>query len=345
MASSGPPPFDAEPEPGQPIAITATLVGAILVGVVAALFLLSFVFTRIPTDTQRLGVILGALHDREPPPEIAVFGNSVLMSGVDGAAVSASLAGHPVVWNVASTGQSFFESYLLTQELPSSVRVAVYPIMIRAGLRDEPIHSQKYNTLYMYGYRPEARTLTTARELYAAEIIEPLERSHLSQVFASRWALRQWVDRQLRAALRSDLQLDRATFDLFHPQSYEKPIDAKITDRFLDARIDSYASDGVSLAENTLALAERLVEHAAQQDRRTVFLFPPAHPRILERFGAPFTETLEAFREAIAARGEVLIVDALPILGSEHFIDDIHPTDAGAAILSRHLAASLGEVR
>ena len=63
-------------------------------------------FRNTPTDISRIGVLLEALRDAPEQPEVLVFGNSIVMSGIDAAQLGAELPDHPRAWNFASTGQS-----------------------------------------------------------------------------------------------------------------------------------------------------------------------------------------------------------------------------------------------
>ena len=83
---------------------------------------------KIPNDLQRTSVILRALKSRRPA--VVVFGDSVIMNGVDAAIISAQLPGSPQVLNLSSTGQTLAESYLYYQELPRSVQTVVQAVRV-----------------------------------------------------------------------------------------------------------------------------------------------------------------------------------------------------------------------
>lgn len=323
----------------------AGLITAILGGSALALLFLDYVFVRIPTDVQRLGVIVRSLQNSDSPPEAVVFGNSVLMSGIDARAMSQRMAGEPSIWNLASTGQTLLEAYLLSQVLPDSVETAVFSIPIRAGTKEDPLHPQKYNTLFMYGYRPDSRTIESVQSLYPPETANLLARSELAQIFASRWAIRQLVDTQLRRLLRPDLALDTATFDLHHPQSYERRIDEDITNRFLAKRRREFDENPPALAEGTLQLSVRIVKEAEHSGRRAIFLFPPMHPDLSESFRDAMDSLVSDFRQAMRDRPNTSVVSTLRLLDDSQYIDDMHPTNGGAEMLSARLASAIDAIR
>lgn len=317
------------------------LVASILGGVAVALWLLSIVFVWIPTDVRRLGVLVDALQARKPEPQIVVFGNSVLMSGIDASFLTDRLPDEPLAWNCASNGQTFLEAFLLSQELSNNTESSIYGLSIRAGEEDEPLHPQKYNTLFMYGYRPHPRTLKTVGEIFDPQTTALLERSRLQQLFASRWAVRQFIDTQIRTILRPDLALTHSTFDLFHPQSYEERIDPSITERFLERRLEAFHQKGLLLPETTRDLAEKIAKTSGGTNRRIVFLFPPVHPVLFAARREEMLQIVGSFREEMAGATDVHIVNALDLLGAEQFIDDMHPTNEGARILTTHLAQAI----
>ena len=105
------------------------------------------------------------------------------------------------VLNLGTTGQTLAESLLLYQELPASVRVviqAVNPVDLLARPR---IPAQKYNALFMYGYRPTAGTSACVHDILNDEPVTPIDRSELRGREPRRpsgWA-RAWVSPRRRS--------------------------------------------------------------------------------------------------------------------------------------------------
>ena len=229
------------PSPNLQLGPLAALVTSLIFGAALGLAVLELSFGSIPTDVARLGVLTQALSSESPTPEVVVFGNSAMMSGFDANAFRQSSPDASLAWNCASTGQTLTEAALLTQELPDSVERVVYALQVRAGPADKLIHPNKFNTFYMGGLRPTSDTREMLRSLGNAELNGLLEDSWLEHVVASRWAVRQLIDRMSRQLLRSDLELEHATIDLFHPQAYAKPIKESITASFIAGRNKTYA--------------------------------------------------------------------------------------------------------
>ena len=315
------------------------LIGSVLLGVAIALAAMPWVFRRTPTDVSRIGVLLEALGDAQRErPQFAVFGNSVIMSGIDARQLRETLPGHPLTWNLASTGQSLVEASLLTQASPDSLQRVLYTLELRPKGDEAPLVSQKFNTFYMNGFRPSPETIDTLGRIYGSGLRSLLTRPHLAQLFEARWAVRQLVDTQLRVLLRRDLTLASAEADLLHPQRYTSQVPPPVLQRFLEARLHALEGSQPALPDAERALAVALAEQAAKRGRRTVFLFPPIHPALLERHAAAYQQAALELSAFLEAQPETLVIDATRSLSAEQFIDDLHPTNAGAEILTELVA-------
>ena len=329
------------PSPNLQLGPLAALVTSLIFGAALGLAVLELSFGSIPTDVARLGVLTQALSSESPTPEVVVFGNSAMMSGFDANAFRQSSPDASLAWNCASTGQTLTEAALLTQELPDSVERVVYALQVRAGPADKLIHPNKFNTFYMGGLRPTSDTREMLRSLGNAELNGLLEDSWLEHVVASRWAVRQLIDRMSRQLLRSDLELEHATIDLFHPQAYAQPIKESITASFIAGRNKTYAQKSAMLPAETFELARSLAEQGVAAGRQTVFLFPPSHPGLFAPNEAAFSAVIDDFRVRMLHVPGAHVLNAIDLLPRTDFIDDMHPTNAGALTLTEYLVGSL----
>jgi hypothetical protein len=321
------------------------LIGALVLGVAAAAAVMPTLFRATPTDISRIGVLLSALRQPNLSPEVAVLGNSVVMSAVDGHQLSAALPGAPVVLNLASTGQSLVESYLLQQEFPDSVDTVVQLVTPSGSEREErPLEPQKYNTFYMYGFRPSRHVVDTLGQIFGPSLADILTASDLSQRFQARWAVRQFVDTQMRMFLRSDLTLADAERDLFHPQRYTAPVGARRLQRSIEGAVARLAGS-ISVRESTWRLIEQMIEDSWSRHRLFVALLPPVHPQVLGAVGGQLVPALHRFQARLSEQKGVVVVDATDALDSEHFVDALHPTNSGAEIVTDLLAQRIAAAR
>jgi hypothetical protein len=321
---------------------------ALLIGVAFAWLTTPLLARRVPNDLSRIGVLLDALHDTRPGPEIVVLGDSEVMCGVDARALERLLPGAPLAWNLASTGQTLAESFLLYQELPESVRIVVQKVSGEALRRPLRLEIQKYTLFHLHGYRPRPETRSVLESSVDAEGREALALSDAQQRWRARWVLRQFVDAEVRRALRPDLALARATHDLFFPQPYDVRLpDAKLA-RMLDERREGLRSAGEDpVTDEARGLLDAMVRAASAARREIVFLVTPVHPALdsaLER------RQVETVRDTLAALAqeegqEIPLVDASGALTSDRFIDARHPTGEGAEIVTGLLARHLATLR
>lgn len=327
------------------------LIGALLLGVASAAVAIPPVFRATPTDVSRIGTLLTALRDPAARPEVVVFGNSVLMSAVDGRQLTDSLPGRPLAYNLASTGQSMVESYLLYQELPDSVRDVVQLASVLVADDAKVLDRQKYNTFYMNGFRPTAQTRQRLDGIFGAEVTDQLDSTGLSQSFLARWAIRQLVDTQLRVVLRRDLTLASAERDLYHPQRYNDSDSA--TRAYADSVRQQRVDRGIAailrrlgsppklrVHERQRRLIAQMIANARADGARLTLLLPPIHPKLRAALNTSLPRAIASFSEEVRSAGAD-VFDASLLLEDEHFVDSIHPNNAGAAVVTRALAEQL----
>jgi hypothetical protein len=297
-----------------------------------------WVFRNTPTDISRIGALLEALRDPRADPRILVFGNSVIMAGIDGGQLRDELPGRPLAWNLASSGQTLVQSVLLAQEAPASVRIVLYTLQLRSGVDETPLSTQVYNTFYMFGFRPSRQTLETIGRVHGTAMGSVLARSHVAQLFEARWAVRQFADTQLRILLRRDLALATAATDLLHPQPYLAPFAPALVERMVAVHRAALEEHPPTLPPADRELVAVLAAEAAARGRRSVFLLPPVHPAIRAPHRAAFDRAVAEVVDFLAEQPGALAIDATAALPAADFFDDEHPTDSGARVLT-HLVA------
>ena len=250
--------------------------------------------------------------------------------------------------NMSTTGQTLLEALLLYQELPDSVTDVVQAVSLDDASSPPELPAQKYNALYLYGYRPEPQTIQMARATAALTSTPelPLGHSFVAQTFQGRWAVRSMIDTNARMLLRRDLKLGAGN-DLFFPHVYTSRLSPEKYERAIAAYITSHRS-----APNTGALhpsvrevLNAIHEVCVRGQRRLTFLIPPINPRVQ---GPTTTATLEAlatFLRTLCVDSRTSTLDARDLLTQEHFLDAIHPTRQGAAILTKSVRDHLTRQR
>jgi hypothetical protein len=317
------------------------LVVALLCGVGVALLLLPWIFQHTQSDVSRIGVLMTEMQNPTATPKVVALGNSIVMSGIDARQLRAELPGKPLSWNLASTGQTLAESFLFTQLIPASVEVAIYGMELQPEPREPSLIRPKYNAFYMFGFRPSEFTRRTLERIYP-EVTPTLELSHLHHLFDARVAVRQQIDTRIRILLRTDIELEGTESDLFHPQQYSRPIDARVLDRLLEERGTAAGHIGsLQVREGTPALARAIVDEARKSGRATLFVLLPVHPGLPSPpQGSGRTGELLAM---LAKFPQAAVLDVSHLLPAEDFIDHIHPTNEGARKLTTRIAEFLPE--
>lgn len=323
--------------------------GATILGAMVAALLIPSMFARIETDLERTKFLLASVKDvksgRLPPPEIVVLGNSVTMNGVDSAVIAKALEGSPRVYNFSSTGQSVAEGYLYLQELPKETK-AVVLVVSPGNLEDDKLPSPDvYNTFYMQGYRPSARTLNTLERIFKdpkqPNATDFLSRNEVQQRFHSRWAVSQVPDTEFRKRIRKDLDTSNSIKSLTYPAPYSKPISKSNFKLLLPTYNKERSVAEFAPLKTQIELINQIKADLSEQGRRLFIVLAPMHPKRLTFLGPKWDESL---RQWAAAKpfGEVPMLDLSQALERDDlFLDVVHPSREGADMLSSHIAVFL----
>ena len=334
----------ADPEetpPEQSAARLAALLLSLVAGIALAFAVMPWAFRHSPTDTTRVGFLLETLSQARDDPAVVVFGNSIMMSGIDARQLGDELPGNPVSWNCASTGQTLAESFLLTQSLSEDhPRLLVYSFPL-ATEHGSPLPLVKWNAYYMYGFRPKPETVEILGDAYGPDITAEITRPHHVELFAARWAIRQLPDTQLRTMLRRDLNLARSERELLHPQRYQHAVAPDVFRRLLENRLAEVDGIETPIYPGVVKLARSIDAAAARQQRRLVFLVPPVHPREMELHGDRYRAAVRDFEKTFSG---TRVVDASRVLVESQFIDMLHPTNEGAEVLTHFLAERIADL-
>ncbi len=320
------------------IASLAALVACLLAGVACAALAMPAIFRMIPSDLTRYELVLQTISGDRGAPQTLVFGSSIAMNGIDTRLLTDEAPWAGLAYNLSTTGQSLVESILLQQDMTDDVRTVV---QIVSGLNlasDRPVEPNKYNALYMYGFRPSTDTRDFLTVAFPGELDDSVDASDLAQRFRARWALRQFVDTSARKLLRPDLSLDRARTDLFYPSPYNDRVLGEQLDRLIEAETARWPAPDFEIVAAKQRVLEELARRAEAAGRHLVLVMPPIHPRVRAALGPGYFDGLRALLAATAAAVEGTFVDASELLGEEQFIDHVHPTDEGARRLTLRIA-------
>lgn len=319
----------------------ALFVGALVLGALAAASLMPSLVRNAPTEVARIPHLLSALNDEDPTPEVVVLGNSIAMCGVDAKTLSAGLAGTPLAYNLASTGQTALEAQLFAQALPDSVEEVILFVTHRELVTGDTLDASKYNAFYLGGLEASAENRAAFVEAYP-DLAPLLAENAFEQRFRGRWAIRRLIDGGMRQLLRRDLALERANRDLFFPQPYTKRLSDEKREQAIARFLEREAELGDRVNEERAWLIDRLVRGLVASDRRVLVVSPPVHPSIRAARSAAIPPDTRDFLASLDTITGAAWLDASTLLDDNAYIDDVHPTSEGAALLTGRIADAMG---
>jgi hypothetical protein len=314
-------------------------IGAILFGVTLALLLTQLLFNIIPSDLTRIKVLLDTLESPEHQPGYIVFGNSAAKDGLDTRIISQHLPKHVTGYNFGTPGQSLAETSLYLQEIPDSVDTVIQFIMPGALRAEDMIADPKYNAYYMYGFRISDETRNKLKNSYG-DLADALDANALEQMFKSRWATRQFIDNFMRDLLRSDLDLDQSTYDLFFPSSMDDPL----PESKLLIHLQKIYGAGKSPFYATHTQEKQLITLAQQvkeSGRRFVLIIAPVNPRAHPYLRNDFIDKANKFYAKFANEQDIQLINAIDELPADLFVDAMHPSEPGAQQLSKYVGMQI----
>lgn len=317
----------------------------VVAGGALAHYWMSPVFRVCPNSMKRAQVILNSIHSPdEEKPEICIFGNSTVMSGIDAKVVSRNLPGEPLAWNLSSSGQAALESFLYYQELPESTKVVVQCICAYDFEGLQKIEEQKYNAIFLYGLRPDQYTLDLVDRYAHSTAGRFLHESEIVQQFAGRWALRSAVDTSVRSLIRKDLDLSNKMNDLYFPASGARKIPPDKLEALLKRSLSQRHGTGFHCSEKSKEFLLGMKESCESRGIRYVLVILPYHPRYLRHLGPEFIREFAAFVDELRAEHNFEIVNCLELLDEKAFCDHCHLVQSGAEILTDKVSTELKKI-
>ncbi|MBI4064658.1 MAG: hypothetical protein HY401_10220 [Elusimicrobia bacterium] len=333
-------------QPQQPVIqfwVSIALVASVLAGAGAGL-LIFLILPIVPNDLERTRTILMALRSPRPELHTVIFGDSVIMNGVDAGELSTE---RNAAMNLSSSGQTLAESALYYQELPPSVTTVVQSVRLSTLVcpqsREAALKPQAANAFRVYGYKPTPDTLQLLNVLAPAESLTPLKENVLRCAIRARWILRQWLDISARQLLRPDMDMDRAACDLLFPSPFTRPMEpAKLKVKFNWLRRQhehGRCTLGVNAAQSIAAARK----HCERAGRRFILLVAPVHPELDDLYEPSARNELKQAIQSGRFGPPGTVIDATQLLNAGDFYDEEHPGADGAHKLTRFIKQVVNE--
>jgi hypothetical protein len=317
----------------------AVLIGTLALGSVSSILVMPTVFPEIPTTIARVETIMRVIAESRASPRLVVFGNSIAMSGIDSTQLARE-SGHPgPAYNLAYQGQSLVECYLVQQSLHESVETIVQLVMIESKQAKESLLPQKYNNLYMWGYRPPAAAIEKLHEIYGSAVSATLEASDLSQRFGARWAIQQFADIKIRRRDADPRNIQYINSNLHLPAPF--PHHDPQLNRRVRRRAAGFTGETYRLGASEQQLIQAMVDESRAAGRQLVIVFAPVHPTTRAMLLKDDLRALAAYGKSLSIHEHVTVLDATSVLTAEDFYDEIHVARSGARRLTSLIANSM----
>lgn len=314
-----------------------TIALSIAFAAILANLLTPVIYRTLPSDYERTKLILTSLSaDQDSNPDILLFGNSILMSGIDARLLSQQLPESPLAYNLSSSGQTLTESMLFYELLPSSVTRVVQ--FIRAEqLTQEPqaLSDETAGNLFMYGYSPGPVTRTLLSEEHLHYFNKPQWKAN----YDARTIIPNSINRSIRGLLRKDLNLESVGKELYFPSVYQNRLGeqqySKMITRFNPEQpIERFIpNESVieSLKEAAIILQKRNIQY--------IVVIHPINPG-LSNFTTQYRAEVEQFIQLQQGQSTQWI-SSISMLDEIDFVDHWHVTREGAAKLTKQVAAKI----
>lgn len=320
------------------------VLSAVALGGLLAHRLLPTLVAGLPSEMDRTGVILQALRDPPGKPRALVFGNSVVMNGVNARALRERLAEHPHTLNLASSGQGILEACLFYEEIPESVEVVVQGVFAHKLDELPCVRGNKYSALSTLGYEPAPSIRELLSRVGDPETRARAEWSKPRHTFASRWIVR---DVLTQLAERGRLpKRPRHVRNLFypHPAHGKKAPEPAQVRRYYRGRGLGPNSQFLPKATMTDLLCH-MKESCHRRHRQFVLVVLPVHPEFGKLVGPRYLDQLDRYVLALRQEHGLLVINCVNVLEHQYFCDPIHPNNEGAAVFTDLVAAKLDEMR
>jgi hypothetical protein len=291
------------------------------------------------------------MHARRP---VLAIGDSMTASGID-CAVLDELAGPAgyVSYNLSTSSKTHSE-FLLDIQQPL-LREAIVVTLVNPAtfsLSELGLADRKANLIRVLDYPLEH----SAWQAYAAAVPSNespyLFRPRWQHVLDSRWRLVTNLETKLRVWMP---WVSPKTKELvrYHREVYSRDLkwagmpaapDAERTWRMLQQHIREdprWQSGDAAPAPRVVASYNFIHERLERAAHEVIIVIAPVHPAMQAAAGTARVDSCKAYLASLAS-SKTRVIDCSRLLTSAEFRDEVHPNRAGAAKVTRMVAAAMG---
>lgn len=294
-------------------------------------------------ELNRMYYIYENLHSTSQKlPEIVVLGDSVTMNGVDCRQLTEELKGHPVAWNLASSGLLVPEAMMIIEELPSSVKTIIFGVMLDMAVKPPPEFTfDRISAYKLSGFKVTDEMANVLAENGLKKTAIDMKRSYWVNIFEARTAILDSINTYCRQWLRKDLTLETALKDVFYPRTYAAHIPKDVLMMLADKNYMHWTSQMGRIDPANLKLYCFLGQMAREKGCRFIMLIMPERPLRKEWNEPDFYKNVNLSIKDFTAQTGFEVWDCKDLLPEEYFVDHVHPDPEGAKILTEFVGKKL----
>jgi hypothetical protein len=318
-----------------------------IAGAVAAYELTTATYMHGGFEIKRIFYIYKNLHDStQKKPEIAVFGDSAVMNGINCKRLTEGVAGNPVAWNLSSTGQYISESMLIVEELPETVKTIILGVRVTLLIKTpDELTLTRVLPYKLYGFRITEDVVRPFEENGLEETVRSLNSSQFTNVMEARSWVMNSVDSNVRKWLRKDLNLESATADMFYPSPFTKHVSQETIDKLANKQFRRRTEAMGQINPVTKKLYDAFGEMAKKRNCRFILIVMPEQPLHKKWDDTEFYTSLNKAIEQFSAESKFEVWDLRDLLSEKYFVDLMHPDSDGADILTGAICEKLNRGR
>ena len=303
-------------------------IGGVLIGLIFSFMMIKSSSSFFPNDFSRTNTILHAL--KEQKPTVVLFGNSVLMNGVDANKFRENTL------NLGSSGQGLTESILYYQQIPESVDRVVQFIDAVALLDSSRLGLREGMAL---NFISEGYFINDFTEKYIDNASLYVFNS-TTMADLSRFKRRQFqggLNSFFREVFQKDILFNEKWTNVKNPFIYTKQLEEEKVKELIDIqqpenRIDEWKPNVNllhSLKELTMYFKERGVSYS--------IVISPIHPN-MKHYSEEFHHDLS---RVVKENPGIAFYNFSQLLNSDEFVDHAHPNADGREKITRKLIKAI----
>ncbi len=301
---------------------------AILLAIIFAYSITPYFYYRLNTDFKRTKFIVKALNSEESPMTL-LFGNSILMSGIN-AKILSNNSSENLIYNLATSGQSLKESFLFYTKVPSSVK-AVYQFVMVGQLEHSiaPLSENIIRNLIMSDYHFDSKKDT----LLPADETTYFLKNNILINYQARTVFLNSYNHMFRKLMRKDLLIDSNTENLFYPFLYTQKLDEKTYHKVIEKYNPRSPQISFHPDSNTI---KYLIKANTYFQKRGITYYVVLYPLNPDLSNITLNYKTDAMQKLSAVQ-QVHFINCMDILGNESFVDQFHMNNEGAIKFSNYL--------